>query len=266
MQAIGGFNQTLWQGPFDQGLLSFVRSSSYAGLLPELNALAAQRGLVSGQDKPLQFVAQELLPSSKAYETFIAQTGCVPTRDKFHDRYNALMWFTAPKTKALLNRLQHEEIARLGGVTKRGPVRDALTLWDENLAVLVAHNHSGLLTSLLKARDWPALFVEHRSKWQLDWRVRLFGHALMEKLDTPYKSITAHVLILQSPSADWTIIDSMLFDWLSNPLQQAALTPRVFLPLPVMGIPGWCVENEDFGFYCDTEIFRKPREAGQFTN
>ncbi len=266
MQAIQQFNQALWQSPFDQGLLSFVRSSSYADLMPELNALATQRGLVSGQGKPLQFVEQELLPCSQAYETFIAQTGCVPTRDNFHDRYNALMWFTAPKTKALLNRLQHGEIERLGGITKRGPARDALTLWDENLAVLVAHNHSDLLASLLKAHDWRALFVEHRSKWQLNWRVRLFGHALMEKLDTPYKSITAHALILQSLSADWTTIDSMLFDWLSNPLQQAALTPRVFSPLPVMGIAGWCVENEDFSFYCDTEVFRKPREPGRFTN
>ncbi len=256
MQAIRGFNQTLWQGPFDQGLLSLLQSSDYKGLLPALNFLAAQCGLVSGLGEPLQFVQQELLPCGQAYETFIAQTGCIPTRYNFHDRYNALMWLTAPKTKALLNRLQHEEIARLGGVAKRGSVRDALTLWDENLAVLVAHEQAGLLKDLLKAHDWQSLFIEHRSKWHVSWHVRLFGHALMEKLRSPFKAITAHVLVIESPSADWPAIDSTLFDWLSNPAQQAALTTKIFSPLPVMGIPGWCGENEAPGFYEDTRVFR----------
>lgn len=256
MQAIHSFNHSLWQGPFDQGLLSLVQSSDYPGLLPALSLLAAQRGLVSGLGEPLQFLPQELLPCGQAYETFIAQTGCVPTRDNFHDRYNALMWLTAPKTKALLNRLQHEEIGRLGGVSKRGPVRDALTLWDENLAVLVAREHADLLTGLLKDRDWQGIFLQHRSRWHVDWQVRLFGHALMEKLQSPFKAITAHALILESLTAAWPVVDSMLFDWLSNPAQQAALTPKVFSPLPVMGIPGWCGENEDPRFYEDTKVFR----------
>jgi hypothetical protein len=261
MQAIHSFNQTLWQGPFDQGLLSLVQSSHYADLLPALTSLAAQGGLVSGMGAPLQFVLQEQLPCGQAYETFIAQTGCVPTRDNFHDRYNALMWLTAPKTKALLNRLQQEEIARLGGVAKRGPVRDALTLWDENLAVLVAHEQAGLLKDLLKAHDWQGIFLQHRSRWHVDWQLRLFGHALMEKLQSPFKAITAHVLVIDSPSADWPSIDSMLFDWLSNPAQRAALTPKVFSPLPVMGIPGWCGESEAAEFYEDAAVFRKIRES-----
>ena len=256
MQAIQQFNHTLWQGPFDPGLLSLVQTSDYASLLSALNALAAQSGLVSGQGKPLQFVQQELLPCGQAYEAFIAQTGCVPTRDNFHDRYNALMWLTTPKIKALLNRLQHEEIERLGGVAKRGPVRDALTLWDENLAVLVAQEHADLLKDLLKAHDWQGLFMQHRSRWHADWQVRLFGHALMEKLRSPFKAITAHVLVIESLSTDWSAVDALLFDWLSNPAQQVALTPKVFSPLPVMGIPGWCGENQAPEFYEDTRVFR----------
>lgn len=256
MQAIQQFNHTLWQSPFDQGLLSLVQSSAYASLLRELNSLAAQRGLVSGLGEPLQFVSQDLLPCGLAYETFIAQTGRVPTRDNFHDRYNALMWLTAPKTKALLNRLQHEEIERLGGVAKRGPVRDALTLWDENLAVLVAQEHTNLLKDLLKAHDWPGLFLQNRVRWHADWQVRLFGHALMEKLRSPFKAITSHVLVVDSPSADWPAVDSLLFDWLLNSTQQSVLTPKVFSPLPVMGIPGWCGENEAQGFYEDRDVFR----------
>jgi hypothetical protein len=256
MQAIQQFNSSAWQRPFDPGLLSLVQSTDCADLLPALNSLAAQHGLVSGQGKPLQFVPQELLPCGQAYEAFIAQTGCVPTRDNFHDRYNALMWLTTPKTKALLNRLQHEEIERLGSVAKRGPVRDALTLWDENLAVLVANAHAELLNELLKAHDWQALFIEYRSNWDLSWHVHLFGHALMEKLRAPFKAITAHVLVIESESADWRVLDSMLCDWLSVRMHQATLTPKVFSPLPVMGIPGWCGENEAAGFYEDTRVFR----------
>ncbi len=256
MQAIHSFNHTLWQGPFDPGLLSLVQSADYTSLLPKLNALAVQRRLVTGQGKPSRFVPQAQLPCGQSYEAFIAQTGCVPTRDNFHDRYNALIWLTAPKIKALLNRLQHEEIARLGGVTKRGPVRDALTIWDENLAVLVAHEHAGLLKALLKAHDWQALFLQNRFRWHADWQVLLFGHALMEKLRSPFKAITAHVVVIDSPTAEWPAIDSMLFDWLSNLVQQAALTTKVFSPLPVMGIPGWCGENEAPGFYEDTTVFR----------
>lgn len=256
MQAIHSFNHALWQGPFDQGLLSLVQSNDYPALLPALNSLAVQRGLVSGFGKPLQFVPQELLPCGQAYETFIAQAGNVPTRDNFHDRYNALMWLTVPKTKALLNRLQHEEIERLGGVAKRGPVRDALTLWDENLAVLVANEHAGLLKELLQAHDWRGLFLQHRFRWHADWQVRLFGHALMEKLQSPFKAITAHVLVIESSSADWPAIDSILFDWLSTSTQQTALTTKAFSPLPVMGIPGWCGENEGAEFYQDSHVFR----------
>lgn len=256
MQAIQQFNHTIWQSPFDQGPLSLVQSSDYASLVPALNSLAAQRGLVSGLGKPLQFVSQELLPRGQAYETFIAQTGCVPTRDNFHDRYNALMWLTAPKTKALLNRLQHEEIERLGGLANRGPVRDALTLWDENLAVLVAYEYAGLLEDLLKAHDWQGLFQQNRLCWHADWHVRLFGHALMEKLRSPFKAITAHVLVIESPTADWPAVDSLLLNWLSNSTQQTAFTSKVFSPLPVMGILGWCGENEAPGFYEDPHVFR----------
>ncbi len=256
MQAIRSFNHTFWQSPFDQGLLSLVQSSDYGTLLSALNSIAAQRESLSGLGEPLQFVPQELLPCGQPYETFIAQTGCVPTRDNFHDRYNALMWLAAPKTKSLLNRLQHEEIERLGGFAKRGPVRDALTLWDENLAVVVAHERADLLKDLLKAHDWQSLFLQNRFRWHADWQVRLFGHALMEKLQSPFKAITAHALVIDSPTADWPAVDSILFDWLSNKAQQAALTSKVFSPLPVMGIPGWCGENEAPGFYEDRHVFR----------
>lgn len=233
-----------------------AQAAEFERFMSAFNKHAARHGLVTGLGNPLQFVPQDKLPSGYAYESFIAQTGGVPTRSNFHDRYNALMWLAAPRTKALLNRLQHEEIERLEGVTRRGPVRDALTLWDENLAVVVTRNNSDMLTDLLKAHDWRTLFLEHRLKWNTEWQLRLFGHALMEKLHAPYKAITAHVLVIESDSSDWPVIDATLCAWLSAQAQRSMLTTKVFSPLPVMGIPGWCGENEVPEFYADTSVFR----------
>jgi len=60
----------------------------------------------------------------------------------------------------------------------RGPVRDALTLFDENAVLLQAPD---ALWDALQARDWPRLFVDARAQWA-QARVVLFGHALLEKL------------------------------------------------------------------------------------
>jgi hypothetical protein len=244
----------------DSLLVSLAQTATFADFLSVSNAQAAERSLSTGFGKPLHFLPLEALSGGQTYEGFIAQTGGVPTRDNFHDRYNAIMWLTAPKTKALLNRLQQEEILRLGIVTTRGPVRDALTLWDENLAVVVAQSNADLVTELLKRHDWQALFIAHRSKWKVDWQVRLFGHALMEKLHSPYKAITAHVLVIESDSSEWPLIDAILFQWLLTTTQLAALTPKVFCALPLMGIPGWCEENEDPEFYADAAVFRPARK------
>ena len=37
---------------------------------------------------------------------------------------------------------------------------------------------------------------------------------------------------------------------------QPVLSPRLLLPLPVLGIPGWWPANENPGFYADTAVFR----------
>ena len=97
------------------------------------------------------FVPQLDLPAGHAYEAHIFQTGTVPTRDNLHDFFNGLVWLAFPETKRRLNELQAAEIARNGVTSTRGPVRDALTLFDENGAVLDA---PAALWKALAARDW----------------------------------------------------------------------------------------------------------------
>jgi hypothetical protein len=193
----------------------------------------------------VRFVAQSELPAGEAYEAFIARTGCVPTRDNLHDLFNGLLWLSYPKTKRRLNSLQAQQIASLGTAGPRGALRDALTLFDENAAVLQA---PAPLVDALRRRDWYTLFVERRADWQSAQLV-LFGHALLEKLMQPRKAITAHV---------W-LVDAIHDETLASSLNSERLSAKDFLPLPVLGVPGWWAANEEPGFYDDAEVFRPRR-------
>src|SRR5690606_7376899 len=182
-------------------------------------------------------------------------TGQVPTRENLHDFFNGLVWLRFPHTKRRLNQLQAAEIARAGGVGPlRGPARDGLTLFDENAAVLQAPDE---LWNALIERDWQRLFVDLRPLWAQAQLV-LFGHALLEKLVIPYKSITAHVYRTPVPLAlgsDLTAWDG----WLAGQLNAEELATKPFTPLPVLGVPGWWPANTEPDFYADATVFRPLR-------
>lgn len=203
-----------------------------------------------------RFVPQAELPEGVAYEQFIFDTGAVPTRDGLHDFFNGLVWKRFPATKRLLNRLQAAEIAQAGVGQVRGPVRDAITLFDENAVLLQAPD---ALWDALIAREWTRLFVDLRPLWA-QARLVLFGHALTEKLVSPYKSITGHVYRSPVPLAlgdDLAAWDA----WLATRLTAADLATKPFTPLPVLGVPGWWPANENPAYYEDATVFRPHRTA-----
>jgi hypothetical protein len=184
-----------------------------------------------------RFVPAASLPAGEAYEAFVARTGTVPTRDNLHDLFNGLVWHRHPAIKQRLQALHAAEIAVRGVGPARGALRDALTLFDENGAVWTdPHPH---LLHALRVHDWRSLFVAQRTAWA-GQRFEIFGHALLEQLATaPRKALTAHVLVtdpLALAPADWA--------------------GKPFLPLPVLGIPGWWPANEDPVFYRDSRVFR----------
>ena len=190
-----------------------------------------------------RFVPQTDLPDGEAYEAFIHRTAQVPTRDNLHDFFNGLAWLHQPAIKQRLNQLQAAEISRAGIGKVRGPLRDALTLFDENGAVLTAPQP---LQAALRQRDWPALFITHRQRWA-EARLTLVGHALLEKLSTvPRKALTAHVLLVDPLALDAA-------GWAAKP----------FCPLPVLGVPGWWPANGDPAFYADSAVFRPLRSPDQ---
>ena len=199
---------------------------------------------------PLRFVPQADLPEGQAYEDFIFAKGQVPTREGLHDFFNALCWMHFPLTKQRLNHLQAREIARAGVGQVRGPVRDAATVFDEN-AVLI--QTSDAVWAALSEHRWMDAFVGLRSEW-VHTRLWTFGHAALEKAVQPYKSITVHL---------WRVPQSVaqadLDAWLAQDLTPDKLARKPFSPLPLLGVPGWWLANEDPAFYADASVFRPRR-------
>lgn len=196
------------------------------------------------------FVAQSALPAGQAYEAHIFETRSVPTRDNVHDFFNGLVWLAFPETKRRLNELQAAEIAQRGIGATRGALRDALTLFDENGALLDA---PAPLWDALLARDWHTLFVARRALWS-EARLVVFGHALLEKLVAPRKAATAHVL--RRPPGLRAHAGPMQDAALARSLDAPWLAYKPFAPLPVLGVPGWCAANESADFYDDPKVFR----------
>jgi hypothetical protein len=207
----------------------------------------------------VRFVPQDALPSGTAYEQYIFDTGRCPTRDGLHDFFNGLAWLNFPQTKRRLNHLQAAQIATQGIGATRGPVRDALTLFDENAALLQAPPE---LWQALLAQDWRRLFMDLRDLWAAA-RLVIFGHAALEKLVQPRKAITVHVYRHPHfaaanfrPESDSI---AQLDAEVAHSLEPQALAAKPFTPLPVLGVPGWWPQNAGFSFYDDASVFRPRR-------
>ena len=200
----------------------------------------------------VQFVPQSALPEGQAYEQFIFDTQSVPTRDGLHDFFNALCWLHFPLAKKQINLVQATAIQAQGVGAVRGPVRDAVTVFDENAALVQLPDS---LWHALQERNWQTAFGGMKAHWA-DVQIRVFGHAALEKLVIPYKAITVHLWRVPSnlPTSQWDA-------WLAQDLQPEKLAGKPFLPTPVLGVPGWWPANENPGFYEDASVFRPLRQA-----
>jgi len=256
---------TLW--PATEGRAAEIKALAYAQPITPPLATEGDAADLSGERaipaRPLRFVAQTELPAGAAYEAHIAAHGAVPTRANLHDFFNAAIWFSFPAIKAALNAQQARQIALYGVQPTRGGVRDALTLFDENAVIFACAD--GSLAEALRGFDWHTLFAARRGDWGQLCEVRPFGHALLEKLVTPYKAITAHAWVVDVPPAyfDWPVsqrcahLDRVVADQVAS-----VQTPRDFAPLPVLGIPGWWAANAEPSFYADPQVFRSRRRHG----
>lgn len=200
-------------------------------------------------DCHVRFVPQEESQGTAAYESFIWQTKTVPTRDNLHDFFNGLVWLHFPKIKARLNELQAAALETAGVTQHRGKLRDALTLFDENAAFLIESKRESALVQAIRNKAWRRVFIDGRFAWQ-DAQLIIFGHALLEKLVSPRKTMTAHVFCPPSP------LQAMDDGAIAALLTPQHLATKPYAPLPVMGVPGWCAENNGATFYDDVAVFR----------
>jgi hypothetical protein len=258
--------QRPWLAPFKPVALQILQAPDWR---LALNAEAAAIDLRNHRALPIRFVPQQYLPSDASYERFISDTGYVPTRENLHDFFNALVWLIYPKIKIRLNALQASELEKFtapvagnlsnSGVA-RGRLRDAATIFDENAALMMTSD-AGLIDAL-RAHDWRDVFIRRRSVFGPRCELRLFGHALIEKLVSPYKAITAHVRPLLVKAVFFEMPESDRRAWVNDMLAQQladGLTMAGFTPLPVLGVPEWW-PCQDEAFYEDAAVFR-PKKA-----
>lgn len=231
-----------------------------------LNRLAQARGLRTEEGRELRFVDARRVPRGP-YEGVIRTTGCVPTRvdgpGMLHDWFNALAWLAWPRIKARLNQLQSDAIGTgpgaIGPGARRGPLRDAVTLFDENGALFACRDPA--LARRLRSFDWRALFVDGRDRFARGATVHVVGHGLGEKLLAPYKALCAHAWIVEVPpdAPPEALATDALDVAVAARLDESTMSKATLQPLPLLGVPGWWPGNEDPAFYDDDRVFRRGR-------
>lgn len=229
----------------------------------QLNALLPE-GLRSAGGPTIRLRTDDAL-ADDAYEHRIYTTGCVSTRSQnWHDLFNALVWMRYPRIKAAMNSL-HYHAAPVYKSGARGPLRDALTLFDE-CGVVVLSDRMDLLAALAQRR-WLDAF--QADAFETSIMLPVIGHAMLEKYLSPYKAMTANALLVQvKPDFmalprerrllrfDREIAKQMLAGQVLN-------TPACLSPLPLAGVPGWWPREQqnDDRFYTDRDVFRTPPAA-----
>ena len=224
-------------------------------------------GLSSGGERPIRFVPANQLPGVE-YEEHIFRTGEVSTREKsWHDLFNALVWSRFPSLKVAMNAVHFRELGS-GREGRRGKQRDVLTLFDESGVIVVSSTMEYL--EALAGRDWMSVFRDNASAWHGEIKVFVIGHALLEKFPQPYKSLTAHALLMRLDNSllakPRVTLMQMIDEMLAERLLAGSIlaSPASLSPLPLMGIPGWwppLEQNADF--YEDQQVFRPLREKSR---
>ncbi|MDH5552088.1 MAG: DUF3025 domain-containing protein [Nitrosomonas sp.] len=211
----------------------------------------------------IRYVSQDISVDAfaKRYEPRIYLTGAIQTRaQNWHDLFNALVWLTFPRAKAMLNQLHYQALLQeqQANETCRGSLRDAATLFDESGVVVVSSHDQ--LSQMLRGFEWKALFWERRAMLGAHMKFFIFGHGLYEKGLNPYIGMTGKGIVL-----------SVGADFFSQPLQKQLLdideklagfigqnlsVSTDLTPVPVLGYPGWSLDNSDSRYYDNKRYFR----------
>ncbi len=220
--------------------------------------------------RPLRFIPQMQgrVGFESQYEPRCYLSGEVQTRpENWHDLFNALVWLTFPKSKAAINARHYQALNdKLENCTsQRGKARDTVTLLDESGVIVASANEE--LSGLLQTFQWKELFWNRREQVLKEMGFYVIGHGLYEKALQPYLGMTGQSMTLPV-QADFfnlglpdqlRVIDLNLSQHLVK--TEKFITTRELQPVPLLGIPGWCIENETAVFYDNTAYFRPGRRT-----
>lgn len=245
--------------------------------LQDCNALlAAQHPPITVQSGlPLRFVPQESgkLPFERQYEPRCYLNGEVPTRtNNWHDLFNALVWLTFPKAKAAINARHYHALNQANDAStgsERGAVRDVNTLLDESgvIVVYADSNSDTELAGLLRDFKWKELFWQRREQVRAGMGFYIFGHGLYEKALQPYVGMTGQGLLLAVEPAffGWPLAQRLVYldRLLASHLAEHGhcRSTRDLAPVPLLGVPGWAVDNDSAEYYDNTAYFRSGRRG-----
>lgn len=214
----------------------------------DYNDMATQSGFF------LRFVLQQ---RQMVYIEEIHHSRTIPMRPNlWHDFFNNLSWLVFPKLKWAIVQRYYQENTNRSFRTSR---QNLLTQLDE--------------CGMIFCSDKTDLFADvHEMKWSelFSDRVRLLehglpiivGHGIMEKALSPYIGMTAKALFLQVPRSFFGLSSAQQLAYVDEQIAQYIMDddfpafPKSLAPFPVLGWPGWYLENENPGFYDNTDYFR----------
>lgn len=240
---------------------SFIEFKHWPSL-QDYNRLNANKSILNKMGKLITFVSSNKSNEFHLqYEPRIYLSSEVQTRTQnWHDFFNAMVWLTFPKTKAILNEKQYFALReRLPHNKIRTPLENALTLFDENGAIVISDNAE--LLELLKNFKWHELFWLNRDKVIKHMRFYIFGHSVYEKALRPYIGMTASSLLFHVENEFFKHDMVEQIYWIDRLIEKffaegVNVTSDLLEPLPVLGIPGWYKDNEQELFYANKKYFR----------
>ena len=251
--------------PFDSlrtPLEQLIADAEWPGIA-RLNACAT--GIKNFRGRPIRFVTDDQATPAPHYETRIAESGEIATRENWHDFFNAMSWLSFAETKSAISEMHARLLSARGEseLRARSTPRDVLTLFDEG-GIIVTSGDEYLL-ELIRRFEWKTLFVDRRADVMTNMRFYLFGHSMLEKALDPYVGVTAKAILLlvddaflaSNHAAQMRHIDHRAAAWLME--ENNLSSPKNFSPLPWLGVPGWWKENESPAFYNNAQYFRSGR-------
>jgi hypothetical protein len=218
---------------------------------------AAASGILTCGGRQLAFVTprEHSDRERRYYEVRVAQSGEVETRaENWHDLFNALAWITFPRAKAAINAQHAVLLAERGDAEalRRGPERDALTLFDEG-GVAVVSSDPEVFRRIVDF-EWKALFWHGRESLARTTRFIGFGHAFYEQMREPFLGLVAKTVFLEAADVAGCDVDARLAGHFAD--RARFHSPKAMAPMPVLGVPGWYPESQHEAFYDDPKHFR----------